>query len=146
MRFAKHPAILVATSLAATAIGSPAFAATSPKTHPTSLNARASKAAVAPNHRDPVLLTLRSGKSGVAGEATNFLVRTRRDGSKSSKWGAWAHVAAIPGSKNGQYKVQVTMPASAKKGQKEDYQVKFSGDPVKQLAPSRSQVFIVKAS
>lgn len=146
MRIAKRPAILVAASVAAATIGSPAFAATSTTAHPTSLNARPSKAAVAPNHRDPVLLTLRSGKSGVAGEMANFLVRSRRDVSKSAKWGAWGHVVAVPGAKSGQYEIRVMMPASAKKGQKEQYQVKFSGDPVQKYAASRSQVFIVKAS
>ncbi len=145
MRIAKRPAILVAATVAAAALGSPAFAATSSKPHPTSLNARAGKAAVAPKHKDPVLLTLRSGKKGIAGEMANFLVRSRGDVSKSSKWGAWSHVLAVPGVKSGQYKIQVTMPASAKKGQKEQYQVKFSGDPVQKYAASRSEVFVVKA-
>ena len=145
MRIAKRPAILVAASVAAVAIGSPAFAATSSSAHPTSLTARASKAAVAPKHRDPVLLTLRSGKSGVAGEMTNFLVRSRRDVNKSAKWGAWSHVAAVPGAKSGQYEISVVMPASAKKGQKEQYQVKFAGDAVQKYASSRSEVFVVQA-
>ena len=145
MRITKRPAIVVAASVAAVAIGSPAFAATS-TAHRTSLNARASKAAVAPRHRDQVTLTLRSGKSGVAGEMTNFLVRSRRDVSKSAKWGAWSHVVAVPGTKSGQYVTSVMMPASAKKGQKEQYQVKFAGDPVQKYASSRSQVFVVKAS
>ena len=145
MRIAKRPAILVAASVAAVAIGSPAFAATSSMTHRTSLNARASRAAVAPKHKDPVVLTLRSGKSGVAGEMANFLVRSRRDVSKSAKWGAWSHVAAVPGSKSGKYEISVKMPASAKKGQKEQYQVKFAGDPAQKYAASRSEVFVVRA-
>lgn len=145
MRISKRPALLVAAGLAVAAVGTPAFAATA-HAHPTSLNARATRAVVAPRHKDTVDLTLRSGKNGVAGETANFLVRSRRDVSKSAKWGAWKPVAATAGAKSGQYTVTVTMPAQMKKGQKEQFEVKFSGDPAHHLAASHSQAFTVKAS
>jgi hypothetical protein len=141
----KRPAVLVAASVAAATLASPAFATTPSTMHHTSLNARATKDGVAPAHKDRVVLTLRSGKTGIAGEESNFLVRMRRDVSTSSKWGAWAPVTAVPGVKDGRYRIQVTMPVTARKGQKEQYQVKFAGDAAHQYAASRSQVFVVTA-
>jgi hypothetical protein len=143
----KRPALLVAASVAAATLAAPAFATTSSTTlHHTSLNARATKDAVKPGHKDRVVLTLRSGKKGIAGEESNFLVRMRRDVSTSSKWGAWMPVTATPGTKDGRYRIEVTMPASTKKGHKEQYEVKFAGDATHDYAKSRSHVFTVKAS
>ncbi len=146
MRILSRPAVLVATTLAVAVVGSPAFAATSTKAHPTTLTARASKGTVAPKHTDTVNVVLRSGKAGVAGEESNFLVRSRRDVSKTAKWGAWTPVAATPGTTKGHYAITVTMPAKATKGQKEQFEVKFAGDAANHLARSHSQVFTVKAS
>ena len=142
----KRPAVLVAASVAAVTLASPAFATTPSTMHHTSLNARATKGAVPAGHKDRVVLTLRSGKTGIAGEESNFLVRMRRDVSTSSKWGTWATVTAVPGTKAGRYRVQVMMPPTARKGQKEQYQVKFAGDAANHYAASRSHVFTVKAS
>ena len=143
----KRPALLVAASVAAATLASPAFATTSSTTlHHTSLNARATKDAVKPGHKDRVVLTLRSGKTGIAGEESNFLVRMRRDVSTSSKWGAWTPVTATPGTKDGRYRIEVTMPTSTRKGHKEQYEVKFAGDTTHDYAKSRSHVFTVKAS
>lgn len=145
MRHLSRPAILIAAAVSAATIGAPAFATVSTTNAPTSLNARAAKAVVAPRHTDSVALTLRSHHAGVAGEAANFLVRTRRDTS-TAKWGAWKAVAATAGTVNGHYRVVVTMPAKIGKGKKEQYQVKFAGDSAKHLASSRSQVITVTAS
>ena len=142
----KRPAVLVAASVAAATLASPAFATTPSTMHHTSLNARAAKDVVMPGHKDRVVLTLRSGKTGIAGEESSFLVRMRRDTSTSSKWGTWASVTAVPGTKAGRYRIQVTMPTTNRKGQKEQYQVKFAGDATHHYAASRSQVFTVKAS
>lgn len=143
----KRPALLVAASVAAATLASPAFATTpSTTTHHTSLNARATKDATMPGHKDRVVLTLRSGKTGIAGEESNFMVRMRRDTTTSSKWGTWAPVTAVPGTKAGRYRIHVTMPTTSRKGQKEQYQVKFAGDATNHYAASRSQIFTVKAS
>lgn len=154
MTFLKRPAVAVAAAtVAAATLATPAFASTPTSTptststlHHTSLNARATKDAVAPGQKDRVVLTLRSGKTGIAGEEANFLVRMRRGTSTSSTWGAWASVTATPGTKDGRYRIQVTMPPSAHQGRKEQYQVKFAGDATHQYAASRSQVFTVRAS
>ena len=147
MPIPQRPALLVAASLAAATLASPAVAATpSTTTHHTSLNARATKDSVAPGQKDRVVLTLRSGKTGVAGEESNFLVRMRRGVSTSSTWGAWTAVTATPGVKDGRYRIQVTLPPSTHHGRKEQYQVKFAGDSAHQYAASRSQVFTVTAS
>ena len=146
MRIVSRPAVLVATTLAVAVVGSPAFAATSTKAHPTTVTAQASKGTVAPKHKDAVNVVLRSGKAGVAGEEGNFLVRSRRDVSTTAKWGAWTAVAATAGTTKGRYSISVTMPAKMQKGQKEQFEVKFAGDSANHLASSHSQVFTVKAS
>jgi hypothetical protein len=145
MRHVSRPAILIPAAVAAVMIGTPAFAATSTTTIPTSLNARASKTVEAPRHRDTVHLTLRSRNAGVAGESDHFLVRMRRDNG-TAKWSMWQSVPATPGTVNGRYWVKVTMPAKIGKGKKEQYQVKFAGDEAKHLRASRSQIVTVTAS
>ena len=142
----KHLAVvLAAASLGAVTVAAPALASTPSTVHHTSLNARATKDAVAPKHQDVVVLTLRAGEKALAGESDSFLVRTRRGVSTSHAWSEWAPVAAVPGTKDGRYRIEVTMPASITKGRKEQYQVKFAGDPANGYAPSRSQVFTVRA-
>jgi hypothetical protein len=145
MRNLYRPAILISAAIAVATIGTPAFATASTTKVPTSLNARAHKTVEAPRHQDAVHLTLRSRHTGVAGEADNFLVRTRRDNT-TAKWSAWQPVSATPGDVNGRYRVSVTMPAKIAQGKKEQYQVKFAGDEAKGLASSRSQVITVTAS
>ena len=146
MRIVSRPAVLVATTLAVAVVGSPAFAATTTKAHPTTVTAQASKGTVAPKHKDTVNVVLRSGKASVAGEEGNFVVRSRRDVSKTAKWGAWTAVTAIAGMTKGHYTMTVTMPAKMTKGQKEQFEVKFTGDSANHLASSHSQVFTVRAS
>jgi hypothetical protein len=150
MRLVSRSAALVATTLVVAVAGAPAFAAGSPtqpaaKPHHTSVNARASKGVVAPKHTDTVNVTLHSGKSAVAGEESNFVVRSRRDVSNTAQWGNWAAVAASAGAVDGHYTISVTLPARLTKGQKEQFQVKFAGDAANNLASSRSQVFTLKA-
>lgn len=144
MRKLFRPVILVSTVAALAAAGAPAFATASSTTVPTSLNARAVKDVVAPRHQDTVVLTLRSRHAGVTGEADAFLVRTRRDNGTST-WSTWQSVSAVPGTKDGRYRVTVDMPAKIGKGKKEQYQVKFAGDAAKSLRSSRSQVITVTA-
>ena len=137
--------------IAVAVAGAPVFAAGNPthpaaKPHHTSVNASASKGVVAPKHTDTVNVTLRSGKSAVAGEESNFLVRSRRDVSDTAKWGDWSAVAATAGASDGHYTFSVTLPAKLTNGQKEQFQVKFAGDAANNLAASRSQIFTVKAS
>jgi len=147
MPFLNRPALAVTAmtvAAAAATFATPAMA-TTPTTHPTSLNARAVKADVAPNHHDTVVLTLRSGKTGLANEEMNFLVRSRRAVSGTHTWSTWSSVTATPGTTAGRYRIQITMTPSAHKGQKEQYQVKFTGDPTNKYAASRSQVFVVRA-
>jgi hypothetical protein len=141
----KHlAAALAAASLGAATLAAPSFAST-PTLHHTSVNARATKDAVKPQHTDVVVLTLRSGKKALADEADNFLVRSRRGVSTSHAWGEWTPVAATPGAKNGRYRIEVTMPESIRKGRKEQFQVKFAGDEANGYHASRSQVFTVRA-
>lgn len=143
MRTFSRSAAVASAALAAVTVVTPAFA-TTPVNAPTSLNARAAKTTVAPRHKDTVNLTLRSHKVGVAGEASKFLVRSRRD-TATARWGAWKPVAATASMVAGHYKVSVTLPKLAK-GKKEQYQVKFAGDSVKHLNASRSQVVTITAS
>jgi hypothetical protein len=138
-----RPAVLISAATAAALVGTPAFAS-SATTVPTSLNARATKAVVAPRHHDTVHLTLRSRNAGVAGEADNFVVRMRRDNGTST-WSSWKSVTATPGATTGKYWVTVTMPAKIGHGKKEQYQVKFTGDATKHLGASRSQIITVTA-
>ncbi len=144
MRTFSRSAAVASAALAAVTVVTPAFA-TTPVNAPTSLNARAAKTTVAPRHKDTVNLTLRSHKVGVAGEASKFLVRSRRD-TATAKWGAWKPVAATASMVAGHYKVSVTLPAKLGKGKMEQYQVKFAGDSVKHLNASRSQVITITAS
>jgi hypothetical protein len=144
MRNVSRPAILISAAVAAATLATPAFASSPTTDAHTSLNARASKAVVAPRHTDTVFLTLRSRKVGVADEAEHFAVRMRRD-SSSTKWSTWATVAATPGTADGRYRVSVTMPPKIAKGKKEQFQVRFTGDSARHLAASRSQVFTVTA-
>jgi hypothetical protein len=146
MRTLPRPAILISAATAAAMIAVPTAAMASTTDARTSLNARAAKDVVAPKHTDTVFLTLRSHKTGVAGEESHFLVRTRRDtGTSPSAWSTWSAVTATAGTKVGRYRVTVTMPAKIGTGKKEQYQVKFAGDSAKHLAPSRSQVITVTA-
>jgi hypothetical protein len=145
MQIPKRPALLVAASLAAATLASPAVAADASTLHHTSLNARATKDAVKPQHTDVVVLTLRSGKKALADESDNFQVRMRRGVGTSHAWSEWAAVAATPGAKDGRYRIEVTMPESIHKGRKEQYQVKFTGDEANGYHASRSQVFTVRA-
>jgi hypothetical protein len=140
-----RPAVVAAAAGITLAVAAPAVAAMT-GAHPTSLNLRATKATVAPKHHDTLNLTLRSGRHGVAGEESNFTLRSRRGTSTSSKWGAWAPVTAVAGKNAGQYVVTVTLPGTLHKGQKEQYEVAFTGDAANHLTRSHSQVVTVTAS
>lgn len=146
MKPSRSAAVAVA-ALAATTIATPALAASKPMLKQTSLTARAAKSTVAPKHGDTLLLTLRSGKALVDTALTNFSVRSRHTTSPSStattKWGSWAAVTKVTETSPGHYAFKVVVP-NLKKGQKEQYEVKFAGD--KTHASSHSQVLSVAVS
>jgi hypothetical protein len=151
MRKLSHLSSLLAAGTVAAAGGAPAFAATLPvppqhflSPHATSLHARAAKRVVAPGHDDTLMVTLEEGRKGVAGESQDFVVRSRRD-ARTARWSSWAPVAAMPRQQNGRYEITVMLPAGMKKGQNEQYEVRFRGDEARRLAPSHSQVITVKA-
>lgn len=151
MRKLSHLSLLAAGTVAATAAVTPAFAATLPvppqhflSPHATSLHARAAHRIVAPGHDDTVMVTLKEGRTGVAGESQDFVVRSRRD-ARTARWSSWTPAAATPRQQNGRYDITVMLPAGMKKGQNEQYEVRFKGDTVRRLAPSHSEVITVKA-
>jgi hypothetical protein len=121
--------------LAASLAAAPAFAATAPTTKPTSLTIKAAKSTVARNQKDTLTGTLKSGKKVLAGETV-----------KLEKRAAGAKHFTVVATKTTTAKGQVTLVVTpgTKKGQKEQYELVFSG--TKSYKASHSSIITVTVS
>lgn len=114
MRVAR-PLALGAAALAATAMATPAFAAT---TTPTSLTLKASHASVAPKHHDGFTATLKAGNKLLDGQKVSLY--EKKPGAKT--WTLVGSKSTVKG------KVSFSVvPAGTKKGQKDEFEVKYAG-------------------
>jgi 5-hydroxyisourate hydrolase-like protein (transthyretin family) len=125
-------AVIGAVALAGLGV-TPALAATAPK--PTSLTLKAAHSSVAPKTKDTLTATLKSGTKPVAGEPVKL--EKRAAGAKS-----WTLVSSKTTNAKGQTSWSV-VPGS-KKGQKEQYELVFSGN--KSYKASHSSVITVTVS
>ena len=124
MRITSRPVALGAITLAAAGLTAPAFAA-APTAKPTSLNLRAAHGTVAPKHHDTFTVTLRSGKTPVAGEATGITLWERTAPTSGHKTTWTQQTATFTEGKPGVYTVSITVPGATKRPQKDQYQARF---------------------
>jgi len=128
-----RPAVVIgAVALAGLGVA-PALAATAAK--PTSLTLKASHTSVAPKAKDTLTATLRSGRTAVANESVKL--EKRAAGAKS-----WTLVSAKTTNAKGQTSWSVV--PGTKKGQKEQYELVFSGN--KSYKASHSSIITVTVS
>ena len=128
-----RPAVLLGATALAGLSAAPALAATAPK--PTALTLKAAHSSVAPKHKDTLTSTLKSGKTAIKNETVKL--ERRATGAKS-----WTVVSSKTTDSKGQDTWSV-VPGS-KKGQKEQYEVVFSG--TKSYKASHSSVITVTVS
>lgn len=128
-----RPAAVLGTVVLAGVAAGPAFAATVAK--PTSLTLRAAHTTVAPKAKDTLTATLKAGTKAVSGESVKL--ERRAAGARS-----WSLVSSKATNAKGQTSWSVV--AGTRKGQKEQYELVFSG--TRTYRASHSSVITVTVS
>ncbi len=132
---------VLAATLSAAAVATPAGATGTPTNKHTAITLMASRATAAPRHKLTLTATLKSGRTALADESLCLATRTK---TATASWGPWGTCMSIGTTDaSGQAAVTGVVPRNGK-GTKDEFKVFFAG--ATGYAPSHSAVITVTTS